>query len=53
MEIRIGILKVRSLCRNRMRGVYWIDMAQDRDEWRALVYSVIVFFSIKRKEFLG
>jgi hypothetical protein len=22
-------------------GVNWIDMAQDRDQWRALVYTVL------------
>jgi hypothetical protein len=22
-------------------GVDWIDMAQDRDQWRALVYTVL------------
>jgi hypothetical protein len=24
-------------------GVDWIDMAQDRDQWRALVYTVLNF----------
>jgi hypothetical protein len=23
-----------------MEGMDWIDLAQDRDQWRALVYSV-------------
>jgi hypothetical protein len=22
-------------------GVYWIDLAQDKDRWRALVYTVM------------
>jgi hypothetical protein len=22
-------------------GVYWIDMAQDRDQWRALVNTIL------------
>jgi hypothetical protein len=25
------------------RGMDWIDLAQDRDRWRALVYSVMTF----------
>jgi hypothetical protein len=24
-------------------GVYWMDMAQDRDQWRALVNTVLNF----------
>jgi hypothetical protein len=23
------------------RGVYWIDLAQDRDRWRAVVYTAM------------
>jgi hypothetical protein len=23
------------------RGIYWIDLAQDRDRWRAFVYTVM------------
>jgi hypothetical protein len=22
-------------------GIYWVDLAQDRDQWRALVYVVM------------
>jgi hypothetical protein len=25
----------------RWDGVYWIDMAQDRDKWRAIVITVL------------
>jgi hypothetical protein len=27
--------------RFRWDGVYWIDMSQDRDQWRALVNTVL------------
>jgi hypothetical protein len=35
------------------RGMDWIDMAQDRDRWWAVVNAVMNFYgSIKRGEFL-
>jgi hypothetical protein len=37
-----------------MEGMDWIDLAQDRDRWRALVSAVMYFsYSIKCEEFLG
>jgi hypothetical protein len=37
----------------RSEGVDWIDMAQDRDRWRAVVSAVMnLQVSIKRGEFL-
>jgi hypothetical protein len=35
-----------------MGGIDWIDLAQDRDRWRALVYTVMNIRSIKCGEFL-
>jgi hypothetical protein len=36
-----------------LEGVDWIDMAQDRDRWQALVYAVMnLRVSLKREEFL-
>jgi hypothetical protein len=25
----------------RLDGIYWVDLAQDRDQWRALVYTIM------------
>jgi len=36
-----------------MRGVEWIDMAQDRDIWRDLVNAIISSGPIKLGEFLN
>jgi len=41
MGMRIGTWNVSRFYSNKMEGVCWIDVAQDRDEWRALVLSVL------------
>jgi hypothetical protein len=41
MRMRFGTWKVSRFYSNKMEGVYWIDLAQDRDEWRALVLLVL------------
>jgi hypothetical protein len=33
-------------------GIDWIEMAQGRDKWRALVNAVMHFGSVKFEEFL-
>jgi hypothetical protein len=34
-------------------GMDWIDMAQDRDRWLALVFVVMNINSIKWREFIA
>jgi hypothetical protein len=36
----------------RLGGMGWIDLAQDRDEWMALVQTPMLSVSIKRWEIL-
>ena len=36
----VGNIKM-DLQENRTRGLDWIDLAQDRDKWRALVNAVM------------
>jgi hypothetical protein len=39
---RWTILKYKDLREIEWDGVEWIDMAQDRDQWRALVNTVLI-----------
>ena len=45
--------KDKEFSRNRMRGLHWIDLAQDKGSWQALVSEAIASRSIKRGEFLN
>jgi hypothetical protein len=33
-------------------GVDWINLTQDRNQWRALVNTVIIIVSIRQEKFL-
>jgi hypothetical protein len=38
-----GRINLRSIFRKSYGGIDLIDLAQDRDTWRVLVYAVIIF----------
>jgi len=39
--------------KERCEGVKWIDLVQDKDKWRTVVYKVIKFRAPKILEFLA
>jgi hypothetical protein len=50
MDMRFGVWKVISMYKMDLReigwdGINWIDLAQDRDQWRVLVNTVMLGIS--------